>query len=94
MEKSDREAPAQPGKNEVSIDNFTFTPKTLTVSAGTTVTWINHDDVPHTVVSTDKLFSSPPLDTDQKYSRKFTDAGAFDYYCSIHSHMTGTVIVR
>ncbi|MDB6015987.1 MAG: metallophosphoesterase [Pedosphaera sp.] len=79
---------------EVHIDNFTFTPKTVTVHPGDTVTWINKDDVPHKVVSVDKKFSSAALDTDQKYSFTFKEAGKYDYFCSIHPRMTGTVIVK
>ncbi|WP_283950773.1 cupredoxin domain-containing protein [Pedosphaera parvula] len=79
---------------EVKIDNFTFTPKTLTIHPGETVTWINRDDVPHKVVSVDKKFASQALDTDQKFSHTFTDAGTYKYYCSIHPRMTGTIVVK
>ncbi len=79
---------------QVSIDNFTFGPADLAVAAGTTVTWTNKDDIPHTVVSTQKVFASPVLDTDQKFSYTFTQAGTFPYYCSIHPKMTGKVVVR
>ena len=58
------------------------------------MTWINKDDVPHKVVSVDKKFSSPALDTDQKYSFTFKDPGKYDYFCSIHPRMTGTVVVQ
>jgi Icc protein len=85
----------QAGPNEVRIDNFAFTPKTLTVQQGATVTWINRDDVPHKVVSTDKKFaSSPALDTDQKFSHTFTTLGTYDYFCSIHPRMTGKIVVK
>ena len=81
--------------NEVVIDNFSFRPDKLTVPAGTTVTWINHDDVPHTVVSTDKkTIVSPALDTDEKFSYTFTAAGTNDYYCSVHPHMKASIIVQ
>ena len=81
--------------NEVRIDNFAFTPKTLTVERGTIVTWVNHDDVPHKVTSTDKKFaSSQALDTDQKFSHTFTQAGTYDYFCSIHPRMTGQIVVK
>ena len=84
----------KPAPNAVTIDNFSFLPQTLTVPVGTTVTWINHDDVPHTVVSTDKTtIVSPALDTDEKFSYTFTAAGTNDYYCSVHPHMKGKVIV-
>ncbi|MGZ5517591.1 MAG: cupredoxin domain-containing protein [Limisphaerales bacterium] len=81
--------------NEVRIDNFTFTPKTLTVEKGATVTWINKDDVPHKVTSTDKKkFASKALDTDQKFTHTFTDPGTYDYFCSIHPRMTGKIVVK
>jgi amicyanin len=81
---------------EVKIDNFSFTPPTLTVPAGTTVTWTNRDDIPHTVVSTDdpKSFKSKVLDTDEKFSFTFSKAGTYPYFCSIHPKMTGKVIVQ
>jgi len=79
---------------EVRIDNFSFGPTEVTVPAGTTVTWTNHDDIPHTVVSTDKVFKSKVLDTDEKFSFTFTTAGTYSYFCSIHPKMTGRVIVR
>jgi len=78
----------------VEIDNFKFSDATLEVAAGTTVTWTNHDDVPHTVVSTTKLFKSAPLDTGESFSYTFKDAGTFDYFCSLHPHMTGKVVVK
>ena len=77
----------------VKIDNFTFTPQSLTVKAGTTVTWINEDDIPHTVVATETAFKSKVLDTDDKYPFTFTAAGTFQYFCSLHPHMTGTIVV-
>jgi plastocyanin len=79
---------------EVRIDNFSFGPTELTISAGTTVTWVNRDDIPHTVVSTDKLFKSKVLDTDDKFSFKFDKPGSYPYYCSIHPKMTAKVIVQ
>jgi plastocyanin len=79
---------------EVKIDNFSFGPATLTVTTGTTVTWINHDDIPHTVVSTDSVFKSKVLDTDEKFSYTFAKAGTYSYFCSIHPKMTGTVVVQ
>jgi 3',5'-cyclic-AMP phosphodiesterase len=81
-------------ENMVKIDNFSFTPKSLTVKAGTTVTWMNQDDIPHNVVSTEKKFSSPVLDTDQHFSFKFQEPGSYPYYCKIHPMMTGTVVVE
>ncbi len=81
---------------EVKIDNFSFGPATLTIPAGTTVTWINRDDIPHTVVSTDdaKTFKSKVLDTDEKFSFTFSKAGTYPYFCSVHPKMTGKVIVQ
>jgi plastocyanin len=80
----------------VKIDNFSFGPVTLTVPVGTTVTWINRDDIPHTVVSTDdsKTFKSKVLDTDEKFFFTFNKAGTYPYFCSIHPKMTGKVIVQ
>jgi plastocyanin len=81
---------------EVKIDNFSFGPVTLTVPVRTTVTWINRDDIPHTIVSTDdsKTFKSKVLDTDEKFSFTFSKAGTYPYFCSIHPKMTGKVIVQ
>jgi plastocyanin len=80
--------------SEVKIDNFSFGPTELTIPAGTTVTWTNRDDIPHTVVSTDKVFKSKVLDTDEKFSFKFEKAGNYPYFCSIHPKMTGKVIAQ
>jgi plastocyanin len=87
---------AQPSAppTEVKIDNFTFGPAEVTVKVGSTITWTNHDDIPHTVVSTDKEFKSKVLDTDEKFSATLTRAGTFTYFCSIHPKMTGTVVVQ
>jgi plastocyanin len=79
---------------EVKIDNFSFGPAALTISAGTTVTWINHDDIPHTVVSTENAFKSKVLDTDEKFSYTFAKPGTYPYFCSIHPKMTGKVVVN
>jgi len=79
---------------EVKIDNFVFGPTSITVPVGTTVTWINRDDIPHTVVSTEKVFKSKVLDTDEKFSYTFTKAGEYPYFCSIHPKMTGKVVVQ
>ena len=78
----------------VTIDNFNFTPPALTVPGGTKVTWVNKDDVPHTVTSDDKLFGSRALDTDDKYSFTFQNPGTYSYYCSVHPKMTGKVVVQ
>jgi plastocyanin len=79
---------------EVKIDNFSFAPQAVKVSVGTTVTWVNHDDIPHTVVSTEKVFKSKVLDTDEKFSYAFTKAGRYPYFCSLHPKMTGEVVVQ
>ena len=85
---------AQDAGNVITIDNFTFTPKELTVALGTTVKWVNHDDIPHTVANKDKAFRSQALDTDDSYSFTVTSAGTFDYFCGLHPHMVGKVIVK
>jgi plastocyanin len=79
---------------EVKIDNFSFGPVAITVPVGTTVTWTNRDDIPHTVVSTEKVFKSKVLDTDEKFFFTFTKAGEYPYFCSIHPKMTGKVVVQ
>jgi plastocyanin len=78
----------------ITIDNFTFGPPELTVAAGTTVKWVNHDDIPHSVVNKDKTFRSKALDTDDSYSYTFASAGTFEYFCGLHPHMVGKVIVK
>lgn len=82
--------------HEIAIDNFTFEPPTLTVPAGTKVTWVNHDDVPHTVTSTTrpKRFDSKALDTDATFSHEFTAPGTYEYFCAVHPKMTGKIIVK
>ena len=87
-------AQSKPATAEVKIDNFSFTPAELRVSVGTTVQWTNRDDIPHTVVSTDKVFKSKVLDSEERYSFTFTTAGTYAYFCSIHPKMTGKVIVQ
>jgi plastocyanin len=80
---------------EIKIDNFSFGPMTLTVPAGTTVTWINNDDVPHTVVSEDiKTFKSGALDTGDKFSYTFTKPGKYPYFCSVHPKMMAEIVVE
>jgi plastocyanin len=80
---------------QVKIDNFTFAPVALTIPVGTTVQWVNHDDIPHTVVSDDKsTIKSKVLDTDEQFSYTFTKAGTYSYFCSIHPKMTGKVVVQ
>jgi plastocyanin len=81
---------------EVKIDNFSFAPATLKVAVGTVVTWVNHDDIPHTVVSTatPAVFKSHALDTDDKFTFRFEKAGTYPYFCSLHPKTTGTVTVQ
>jgi amicyanin len=86
-------APAVTG-TAVSIGNFAFTPATLTVRVGDTVTWTNHDEEPHTVVAGDGTFHSPAMDANATYSYTFTKPGSVDYICSIHPFMRGTVVVN
>jgi plastocyanin len=78
----------------VKIDNFMFAPKTVTVKAGTTVTWTNQDDTPHTVTSATKQFRSAALDTGDKFTFTFLTPGTYQYFCSLHSRMTGTIVVE
>jgi plastocyanin len=82
------------GPAEVKIDNFNFMPGDLSVAAGTTVTWVNHDDVPHTVRSVDGAIKSKALDTDDKFSMTFDKPGTYEYFCSIHPKMTAKVVVK
>ena len=79
---------------EVKIDNFTFAPTKLVVRKGTQITWINRDDIPHTVVENNRLFKSHVLDTGEKFTFTPTQTGTFTYYCSIHPKMTAQIIVR
>jgi plastocyanin len=85
-------APAPDSK--VEIDNFAFSPARISVKAGTTVAWLNADDTPHTVASSSKLFKSKVLDTDGSFSFTFTTPGMYEYFCSLHPYMTGTVVVE
>lgn len=78
----------------VGIGNFSFQSSLLTVKAGTTVTWTNGDDIPHTIVSKDGLFRSKVLDTGERFSFTFAKPGQFGYFCSLHPHMTGTIVVK
>jgi plastocyanin len=86
---------AQDATNVITIDNFTFTPPELTVAVGTTVKWVNHDDIPHSVVNKDKVFrSKAALDTDDSFYYTFASAGTFDYFCGLHPHMVGKITVK
>lgn len=91
---SARAAEEKKAAQNVTIDNFSFTPREITVATGTTVTWVNHDDVPHTVVGTNQKFRSKALDSDDQFSFTFNDTGTYAYFCSVHPMMTGRVIVK
>ena len=86
--------PVRAADTVVKIENFTFNPQHVTVKVGTTVTWINEDDIPHTVASSTKLFKSKTLDTDDKFSYTFTTTRTYEYFCSLHAHMTGSIVVE
>ncbi|HKN37294.1 MAG TPA: cupredoxin domain-containing protein [Terriglobales bacterium] len=92
--KSARAKSAGSATGAVKIDNFSFAPTIVTVPVGTTVTWTNRDDIPHTVVSDDKVFKSKVLDTDEKFSYTFTKPGAYPYFCSVHPKMTARIVVQ
>jgi plastocyanin len=84
---------AAPGETRLTIDNFTFKPDTITVPLGTRIMWENDDDIPHSIVETTGKFHSPALDTEDKFSFTFDKAGTFEYFCGLHPHMTGKVVV-
>ena len=85
---------ASTNPNEIVIANFSFEPATLTIKAGTTVTWVNHDDEPHTATATDKRFNSKTLDNGDRFSQEFKAPGVYNYYCALHPKMTGKIIVK
>ena len=87
-------SPARADEVQMKIDNFTFAPQQITVKAGTTVVWTNGDDIPHTVTSKTGIFKSKALDTDDKFSFTFATPGKYDYFCALHPHMTGTIVVE
>ena len=78
---------------QIVIDNFTFAPTPLMVKAGATVTWVNHDDIPHSIVCPDLKVKSHPMDTDESFAYRFEQAGTYDYMCGLHPHMHGQVVV-
>jgi plastocyanin len=86
---------AEAAEAEVTIDNFAFMPAILRVTVGTTVSWLNHDDIPHTVTSSadPPLFRSHPLDTGDRFALRFERPGSYSYFCSLHPHMTGAIEV-
>jgi plastocyanin len=96
LEGTDPEAAPKPGPQQIVIDNFTFSPAKLTVSVGAQVTWVNHDDVPHTVTSTAKprALDSGTMDTDDQFAHVFTVPGTYNYFCAVHPHMTAQIIVK
>lgn len=94
QQEGQEKAQENAGAAQVKIDNFSYAPREITVAAGTTVVWINRDDVPHTVTSNDDKFGSKALDTDDQFSFTFKNPGKYEYYCSVHPKMTGTVIVK
>ncbi len=87
---------AQAADARINIDNFSFSPARITVAPGTKITWANRDDIPHTVTdaANPKVFRSPPLDTDDQFSYVFAAPGTYNYFCSLHPHMQGTVVVK
>jgi plastocyanin len=93
---TDSEVAPNPAPVQIVIDNFTFNPAEVTIPAGTKVTWVNHDDVPHTATSSAKprKFESGTLDTDDKFSYVFTAPGTYDYFCAVHKHMTARITVK
>jgi plastocyanin len=84
---------ADASANQIAISEYMYAPATLTIVAGTKVTWVNHDEVPHTIVDTDKAFRSGALDTDDTYSYTFTKPGTYHYFCTLHPKMVGTIVV-
>ena len=85
---------ASAAEAQVVVDNFTFSPTPLVVKAGTTVTWVNHDDIPHSIVCLALKVKSHPMDTDESFAYKFEQAGTYDYICGLHPHMHGQVVVE
>ncbi len=83
-----------PAEVAVKIDNFVFSPNTITIAAGSTVRWTNHDDIPHNVVSDDKSFKSKVLDTDEAFTYTFSKPGTYSYFCGLHPKMTGKIVVH
>ena len=85
---------AHAGEVTIKIDNFIFTPASVTIKPGDTVTWVNGDDIPHSIVDKNTKFRSKPLDTNDKFSMVFNEAGTVDYFCGFHPHMLGEIIVQ
>jgi plastocyanin len=87
-------SPVRAADTEVKIDNFTFNPQQITIKADTTVVWTNGDDIPHMIASKTGIFKSKALDTDDKFSFTFATPGTYPYFCALHPHMTGTIVVE
>jgi len=81
------------GGHDIVVDNFSFAPAAAAVAPGTTITWTNRDDVPHNIVSTERKFKSPVLDTDEQFAHRFDEPGTYNYFCSLHPRMTGRIVV-
>lgn len=92
--RAGKAAAADPSQAKIDIDNFTFAPQQLVVKAGTTVIWRNRDDIPHAVASSTRAFKSKALDTDDTYAFTLPTAGTYEYFCSLHPQMTGTIVVE
>ena len=88
------ETPSAPQTPTVTIDNFVFSPMTIEIAKGSTVTWVNKDDIPHVVASTTGKFKSRAIDTDGNFSFTFAEPGTYEYYCSVHPKMTGKIVVK
>jgi len=86
-------APKAEDVTEIKIDNFVFTPASVTIKAGGTVRWVNHDDIPHSVLMVATKLRSKVMDTDETFEHKFETPGSFDYVCGLHPHMKGRLIV-
>jgi plastocyanin len=94
MQRSETGNAISANPNEVVIDNFSFKPAMLSVKAGTKVTWVNHDDEPHTATDDDKRFNSKTLDTNDQFSFTFTEPGTYNYFCALHPKMRGQIVVK
>jgi plastocyanin len=87
-------ASAKADEVTIKIENFTFNPASLTIKPGTTVNWVNGDDIPHSIVEKNRVFHSPPLDSEQNFSMAFSTVGEVSYFCGFHAHMQGKIIVQ
>jgi len=92
--RAGKAAAADPAPVDIKIDNFTFAPQRLIVKAGTTVIWRNRDDIPHAIASSIRLFKSKALASDDTYAFTLKTAGTYEYFCSLHPQMTGTIVVE